>query len=77
MYLSRTFIARNKVNIAILIFIILFSGFHYSKPGFAYNREGGYRPFGLGYKNKTVIPVWIVAIILAILSYLVVLYSIR
>jgi len=77
MYLSRIFIARNKVNIAIIIFIILFSAFHYLKPGFAYNREGGYRPFGLGFKNKTVVPVWVIAIILAILSYLVVLYSIR
>jgi hypothetical protein len=77
MYLSRTFIAQNKVNIAIIIFIILFSAFHYLKPGFAYNREGGYRPFGLGFKNKTVVPVWVIAIILAILSYLVVLYSIR
>jgi hypothetical protein len=77
MYLSRTFIARNKVNVAIVIFIILFSAFHYLKPGFAYNREGGYRPFGLGFKNKTVIPIWIISIIFAILSYLVVLFSIR
>jgi hypothetical protein len=77
MYLSRTFIAQNKVNIAIILFLILFSIFHYIKPGFAYNSEGGYRPFGLGFRHKTVVPVWVVAIILAILSYLVVLFWIQ
>ena len=77
MYLNRTFIAQNKVNVAIIIFLILFSLFHYVKPGFAYNSEGGYRPFGLGFKNKTVIPIWVVAIIFAILSYLVVLWWIQ
>ena len=42
------------------------------KPGFAYNEDGSLKPFGLGYTNKTVIPAWIVAIILGILSYYVV-----
>lgn len=77
MYLSRTFIAQNKVNVAVILFLILFSLFHYLKPGFAYNSDGGYRPFGLGFKNKTVIPVWVVAIILAILSYLAILWWIQ
>ena len=43
--------------------------FHFIKPGFAYNDLGGFRPFGLGYKHKTVFPVWVVAILLAIFSY--------
>lgn len=77
MYLSRTFIAKNKVNVAIIIFLILFSSFHYFKPGFAYMNDGSYRQFGVGFKNKTVIPIWVVAIILAILSYLVILWWIR
>jgi hypothetical protein len=38
-----------------------------------YTKEGGFRPFGVGYKHKTVVPIWIVAIILAIFSYLAVL----
>ena len=46
------------------------------KPGFSYLPNGGYRPFGVGYKHKTVIPVWAVAIFLAILSYLFVLFLI-
>ena len=36
------------------------------------NEDGTLKPFGLGYTNKTVIPAWIVAIILGILCYYVV-----
>jgi hypothetical protein len=69
------YIRGHKTTVAILIFLILFTIFHLLKPGFAYTEDGGFRQFGLGYKNKTVIPVWIVAIILAIFSYLLVCIS--
>jgi len=39
-----------------------------------YNEQGGFRQFGIGYKQKTVIPIWIAAIVLAILSYLLIYY---
>jgi len=41
-----------------------------------YNEDGGFRPFGIGYKHKTVIPIWIASITVAIFSYLAVLYYI-
>ena len=63
----------HKINFAILLFLIMFGLIHYIKPGFIYNKEGGFRPFGLGYRHKTVIPIWVVAIVLSILSYLAVL----
>ena len=47
---------------------------HYIKPAFLYTKEGGFREFGVGYKNKTVIPIWLISIILAILSYVAVMY---
>ena len=72
--ISRKFVRINKLNIAIGIFIILFTIIHITKPVFIYNNDGGFRQFGVGYKHKTVIPIWLVAIILAILSYLFVLY---
>ena len=62
----------HKLNITILLFLILFSIVHFCKPGFLYNNEGGFRPFGVGYKHKTVIPIWLVSIILAILCYIIV-----
>lgn len=47
------------------------------KPDFAYMPDGSYRQFGVGYKHKTVVPIWLVAISLAIFSYLFVLWLIN
>jgi uncharacterized membrane protein YozB (DUF420 family) len=74
MYLNKKLIKNNRVSIAIFIFLVLFSIVHYLKPSLLYTKEGGFRNFGLGYRNKTVIPIWLVAIILGILSYLGVSY---
>ena len=68
------FIRYHKLNIAIFIFLILFMVIHFLKPGFLYKDDGSFREFGVGYRNKTVIPVWLVAIFLAILSYISVSY---
>lgn len=74
MYLTKRFVRMNKVTLAIFIFLILFTIIHVTKPTIIYREDGSFRQFGLGYRNKTVVPIWSVAIILAILSYLVVLY---
>jgi len=66
----KTFVRKHKLAVAISIFLILFSAIHYTKPAVLYNQDGGFRPFGLGYKHKTVIPIWLVAILVAIFSYL-------
>lgn len=63
-----------KVQFAILIFLILFTLYHYVKPGISYDLNGAFRPFGIGFKHKTVVPIWVVAIIVAILSYTFVLF---
>jgi hypothetical protein len=74
MNINKKLIQNNRVSIAIFIFLVLFSIVHYLKPGLLYTKEGGFRNFGVGYRNKTVIPIWLVAIILGILSYLAVSY---
>ena len=74
MYNLKGVIRYNKLSISILLFLALFSLIHFLKPGFIYNENGGYRPFGVGYRHKTVIPIWLVAIFVANLSYLAVLY---
>lgn len=71
--LSKRFIYQQKVNFAIGIFLFLFIIIHWTKPSIIYNIDGGFRPFGVGYSDKTVVPIWILAIILAIFSYLAVL----
>ena len=74
MFLTKKFVRIHKINFAILIFLIVFTLIHLYKPLLMYNEEGGFRPFGIGYKHKTVIPIWIVSIIVAMFSYLAVLY---
>jgi hypothetical protein len=68
-------LAKNRLSVSIIIFIIIFSAIHYMKPALIYNEHGGFRQFGIGYKQKTVIPIWIVSIILAIMCYLMVYYG--
>lgn len=70
----KPFIRTNKVSVSIILFLILFSIIHILKPPLFYNKDGSFRQFGVGYKNKTVIPVWVFAIIVAILSYLAISY---
>lgn len=66
---TKQFVRYNKITIAILMFLVIFSIIHYLKPGLLYTKDGGFREFGVGYRNKTVIPIWLVSIILAILCY--------
>jgi hypothetical protein len=67
--------ARNNITLsAIIIFLIIFGIIQVIKPSFLYNQDGSIREFGIGYKNKTILPVWLLSIILGILSYLFVLY---
>ncbi len=44
------------------------------KPVCFYNRDGSIREFGVGYRNKTILPIWLLSLILGILCYLAVLY---
>lgn len=74
MLFNRTFIRKHLVSFATILFVTLYVLIIKLKPGFMYNNDGSLRTFGVGYKNKTVIPVWLVAITLAIISYLGILY---
>ena len=73
---NRLFIRRNLNSFAIVLFLILFVGIQVVKPGFLYNHDGSLRQFGVGFNRKTVIPAWLLAIVLARLSYVIVLYYI-
>lgn len=74
MLFNRNFVRKHLVSFATLLFVGLYVLILKLKPGFLYNNDGTLRTFGVGYKNKTVIPVWLLAIALAILSYLGILY---
>lgn len=74
--MNRNFIKDNVTLIAIILFIAAFTFIQASKPACFYNSNGSIREFGIGYKNKTIFPVWLFSIILGILCYLVVMYYI-
>jgi hypothetical protein len=72
--ISRSYIRNNITTFSILLFIILFSIINVFKPSFIYNKDGSFRQFGLNSTKKTVIPIWLVTILLGIISYFFVLY---
>jgi hypothetical protein len=74
MYIHKNVVRSHKVSFSILLFLFLFSMVHYTRPTLLYNSDGSFRTFGVGYRQKTVIPIWAVAIFMGILCYLAVLY---
>ena len=59
----------NPINIAIVIFAVSVGIVAMGKPRFIYNDDGTLREFGLGYRKKTILPLWLVIILLAIFAY--------
>lgn len=65
----------NRLTIVIFLFIILYSVIVFLKPEMIFNNKSDcLRQFGVGYKNTTIVPLWIVSILFAIISYFLVLY---
>lgn len=72
--IGRSFIYNNIITISITIFIICYFIILQIKPSFLFNKDGSIREFGIGFKNKTVIPIWMISIVLGILCYFIVMY---
>lgn len=73
----KRYIRGNIVLVSITLFVIIFGGIQAMKPACFYNRDGSVRPFGVGYRNKTILPVWLLSLVLGILCYLAVLYYVN
>lgn len=65
---------QNITLISIILFLIFFGFIQIIKPKCFYNNNGSIRDFGVGYKNKTIFPIWLFSLILGILCYLFVFY---
>ncbi len=74
--MNNGFIRKHINSFSIIIFLLFFILLNYIQPGFLYNNDGTIREFGLGQRRKTILPIWLVSIILGILSYVSVLYFI-
>ena len=65
----------DKLYLAIILFVSLYMILNTIQPNFIYNHEQNcLRHFGIGYKNTTVITLWLATILLAIFSYFIVIY---
>ena len=62
----------NIAMISIILFVVIFSMIQFLKPAFLFKSDGTLRVFGIGYKNKTILPIWLFSVILGILCYLAV-----
>jgi len=72
----KQFIRKNITLVAIILFIFIFGSIQIIKPAFLYNKDGSVREFGIGYKNKTILPICLLSLVLGILCYLAVMYYI-
>ncbi len=70
----RTYIRENITLVSIFLFVIIFGTIQMMKPACFYNKDGSIREFGIGYRNKTILPIWLLSLLLGILCYLAVLY---
>lgn len=72
--ISRSYVRRHITSFAIALFIVSYALLAIVKPAFLYNKDGSLRQFGIGLQSRTVVPAWLISIILAIASYFLVLY---
>jgi hypothetical protein len=72
--MNRNYIRENATIFSIVLFLVVFGAIQIMKPDFLYNKDGSIREFGVGYRNKTILPIWLLSLILGILSYLFVMY---
>ena len=74
MRLNRNFVRKNIVAFAIIVFVLAYVVIITYQPSFLYREDGSLRTFGVGYKHKTVVPMWLVVIAMAIFSYMIIHY---
>ena len=63
--------------VAIVVFLVAFALLHTVKPALLYNKDGTLRPLGLGFSRRTAVPAWFASLLLAIFSYVGVMYYVN
>ncbi len=73
----KLFLKNNLILSAIIIFVFIFSIFAVIKPNFLFTKNGAIRHFGLGKSKCTIVPIWLLVIILSITIYMFLLILLR
>jgi hypothetical protein len=69
---------KDSFTIIVLLYLILYIALTFVKPNIIFDNEHNrLRPFGVGYNNTTIIPLWLCSILLAIFSYFIIVYIIH
>ncbi|MCJ7802881.1 MAG: hypothetical protein MUP82_11055 [Candidatus Marinimicrobia bacterium] len=72
--MNKSYIRENITLVSVALFVVIFGTIQLIKPNCFYNKDGSIREFGIGYKNKTILPIWLLSLVLGILCYLSVMY---
>jgi len=72
--MNRVFVKKHIASVSIVLFLGVLFAVSNIKPHFLFHRDGSLRDFGIGFKKRTIVPMWLVVIIIAIMSYYAVLY---
>ena len=72
-----TIVRKNPRMWMVTIYLLLVAAFLYVRPAVAFGRDGRIRPFGTGQKDSTVFPLWWWVFVLAAVSYLAVVWTLR
>lgn len=72
--LLRPFQQNKTLLLSTLLFMTVFYYICHIQPKCFFKDDGSVRQFGIGYKKKTILPIWLAAIVLAIVSYFIVLF---
>lgn len=68
----------NRLFMILMVYFIGYGIILWFKPSIIFDPSKKHlRSFGVGYKNSTILPLWLISILLAIFSYFVVLYFIH
>lgn len=64
-----------KIAIALTLFVLIYGAVYMTRPAFLFVKPSdALREFGIGYKNRTILPLWLFSIILGILCYFAAMY---
>ena len=74
--LIRDFVQSRPTLTAVLLYVGIYLIIVATKPSLVFNSDGSIRQFGLAFSRRTIIPIWLAAIVLAVLCYMAVLYYI-
>lgn len=68
----------NRLFMILMVYFIGYILIVVFKPGIVFDSTNNHlRSFGVGYKNTTILPLWLISILLAIFSYFIILYFIH